>query len=311
MGRMPAPGVLARSSDRTLGIVAVAVATCIWATGSVIVKGSSLSGLHFAMFRLWAGAAISVGALLVLRKRLPWATFKACALGGVIFATDIALHFSALKRTSVANVAVIGALAPVVIAIVSAKLLHERIARRDVILAAVAFSGVVVVALGTADDTGASLAGDALAVINIGSWVCYWFFSRRARETIGPIEYFACVMLAGAVFMTPVATIVAGAPPSLTADDMIAVFAVAAFPGFIGHSLVIWSHAHVESWLAALITQATPVIATLLAFVFLDEPIPVIVAVGGGVVIACTASVIVRAARREATVADVAVESPG
>jgi drug/metabolite transporter (DMT)-like permease len=79
----------------------------------------------------------------------------------------------------------------------------------------------------------------------------------------------------------------------------------------VGHSLVIWSHAHVESWRAALITQATPVIATLLAYAFLDEPIEPIVAVGGAVVVSCTAAVIVHAARREATIADAAVESPG
>ena len=126
MGRMSGTGVLARSSNRTLGVAAVAIATCVWATGSVLVKWSSLSGLHFAMFRLWVGAAISCGALLVARRRLSWRTVRTCAFGGVLFATDIALHFSAVKRTSVADVAVIGALAPVVIVIVS-----TRAARAD------------------------------------------------------------------------------------------------------------------------------------------------------------------------------------
>jgi drug/metabolite transporter (DMT)-like permease len=312
MRGMAAPGVLARSSNRSLGLVAVSVATCVWATGSVIVKWSSLSGITFAMWRLWAGAAISGLALLATRRRVPWATFRACALGGVLFATDISLHFSAVKRTSVANVAVIGALAPVVIAIVSARLLHERVARRDAILAGVAFAGVLVVAIGSSDAEGASLAGDLIAVVNIGSWTAYWFFSRRARARTGPIEYFACVMIAGAIAITPVAVLTAGGFPAIPAtSDLLAVVAVAAFPGFIGHSLVIWSHAHVESWRAALITQATPVIATLLAFAFLDEPITPIVAAGGVVVVSCTAAVIVHAARREAAVADVAVETPG
>jgi len=312
---MPAPGVLGRSSNRTLGLVAVAIPTCVWATGSVIVKWSTLSGLHFAMFRLWAGAVISCAALLVTRRRLSWSTIRTCAFGGVLFATDIALHFSAVKRTSVANVAVIGSLAPVVIAIVSTRLLHEKVARRDAVLAAIAFAGVLVVAIGTSDDAGASLAGDVLAVLNIGTWTSYWFFSRHARATTGPIEYFACVMLAGALFMTPVAIWIDGVPTMPAAGDLVAVIAVAAFPGFIGHSLVIWSHAHVESWRAALITQATPVIATLLAFVFLGEPIAPIVIVGGAVVLSCTGAVIVHAARREASVADAvadaAVESPG
>jgi len=303
--------MLARASDRTLGVVAVAIATCIWATGTVIVKWSSLPGVQFAMFRLWAGAVISAAALLLTRRRLPLATFKACALGGVLFSLDIALHFSAVKRTSVANVAVIGSLAPVVIAIISVKMLHERVARRDAILAAVAFAGVLVVAIGTSDSAGASLGGDLLAACNIVSWSAYWFFSRRARARTGPIEYLACVMIAGALFLTPVAIALEGMPSMPSGADLAAVWAVALFPGFIGHSLVIWSHAHVESWRSALITQATPVIATILAFVFLDEPIPAVVAIGGALVVSCTAAVIVHAARREPEVVEASVESPG
>ena len=63
--------------------------------------------------------------------------------------------------------------------------------------------------------------------------------------------------------MTPVAIWLDGVPTVPAARDLLAVFAVAALPGFIGHSLVIWSHAHVESWRSALITQATPVITTV------------------------------------------------
>ena len=54
-----------------------------------------------------------------------------------------------MKLTNVANVAVIGALAPVVIALLSSRLLHERIARRDAVLAGCAFLGVVTVAVGS------------------------------------------------------------------------------------------------------------------------------------------------------------------
>ena len=100
-------------SARRVGVVAVWVATFAWAWGYVLVKWSGLNGLHFAMFRLWTGAAISCIALLGTRRRLTGAAFRACALGGVFFAADIGLGFSAIKRTTITDVAVIGALAPV------------------------------------------------------------------------------------------------------------------------------------------------------------------------------------------------------
>ena len=118
-------------------------------------------------------------------------------------------------------------------------------------------------------------------------------------------------MVAGALFLTPVAMGLEGVPSMPSGADLAAVRAVALFPGFLGHSLVIWSHAHVESWRSALITQATPLIATILAFVFLDEPIPAVVAIGGALVVSCTAAVIVHAARREPDVVEASVESPG
>jgi len=56
------------------------------------------------------------------------------------------------------------------------------------------------------------------------------------------------------------------------------------------------------------------VISTLLAWAFLDEAVTPIVALGGALVVGCTAAVIVHAARRDVTVApplDETVETPG
>jgi len=288
------------SRERRLGIAAVTVATVLWGTGTIIVKDSSLSGLHFAMFRLWAGVAISLAALAVTRRRLGWTTFRTCALGGVFFAGDIALGFSAVKLTSIADVALIGALAPVVIAIGSARLLGERIPRRDAVLVAASFAGVVVVAIGSTGSPTWSLMGDLLAVLSIGTWVAYWFFSRRARHDVPSIEYFACVMIAGAMVMTPTAIVLEGIPSLPTTSEWVSVWALALLPGFVGHTLVIWSHPRVESWLSALITQCTPIVSVILAWMVLGEAITPAIAIGGGLVIVATGAVILDQARRQA-----------
>jgi drug/metabolite transporter (DMT)-like permease len=271
----------------------------VWATGTVIAKWSSLSGLSFAMFRLWTGVVISLISLLVLRRRLTWSMFRATALGGVFFAVDIALHFSSVKLTSVADVALIGALAPVAIVVISARMLHERVGWRNALLVVASFVGVVIVAIGSSGSPTFSLAGDLLALAGIATWSAYWFFSRHARQQVPAIEYFASVMIAGAIVITPLTLLVEGVPAWPDPKDWAAVWAVALFPGFVGHTLVIWSHRHVESWRSALITQCTPVISALLAWWVLGEAIPPLVAVGGAVVIASTGAVIVAAARRD------------
>ncbi|TMK90781.1 MAG: DMT family transporter [Actinobacteria bacterium] len=254
-------------SARRLGVVAVWVATFAWAWGYILVKWSSLDGLHFAMFRLWTGAAISCIALLGTRRRLTRAAFRACALGGVFFAADIGLGFSAIKHTTIADVAVIGALAPV--------------------------------AIGSSGSPSWSPFGDLLAVCGIGTWSAYWFFSRHVRERADPIVYFACVMLAAALVMTPTAFLLAGVPSWPTARDWFAIVGVALVPGFVGHTLVIWSHRHVESWLSALITQCSPVVTVTLAWILLGESLPALAIAGGAIVIVATGVVLVAAARRD------------
>jgi drug/metabolite transporter (DMT)-like permease len=300
MGAMLGLRLSDERAARRLGVVAVWVATFAWAWGYVLVKWSTLDGLHFAMFRLWAGSAISCAAMLLTGRRLTWAVFRACALGGVFFAADIGLGFTAIKHTTIADVAVIGALAPVAIVILSARRLHERIARRDWVLVGVSFAGVVLVAVASSGLPTWSPFGDLLAACGIVTWSAYWFFSRRVRDRVDPIVYFACVMIAAAAVMTPTAILTRGVPAWPAARDWIAIWAIALIPGFVGHTLVIWSHRHVESWRSALITQCSPVITVTLAWVVLGEALTPLIVVGSAIVIAATAAVLVSAARRDA-----------
>jgi drug/metabolite transporter (DMT)-like permease len=300
MGAMLGLRLSDERSARRLGVVAVWIATFAWAWGYVLVKWSTLDGLHFAMFRLWAGSAISCAAMLLTGRRLTWTVFRVCAMGGIFFAADIGLGFTAIKHTTIADVAVIGALAPVAIVILSARRLHERIARRDWVLVGVSFAGVVLVAVASSGLPTWSPFGDLLAACGIVTWSAYWFFSRRVRERVDPIVYFACVMIAAAAVMTPTAILTRGVPAWPAARDWIAIWGVALIPGFVGHTLVIWSHRHVESWRSALITQTSPVITVTLAWWVLGEALTPLIVVGGAIVVAATAAVLVSAARRDA-----------
>jgi drug/metabolite transporter (DMT)-like permease len=279
------------------GVAAVWLATFLWAWGPVLVKWSDLPGPTFAMLRLWAGVCVSCVALLVTRRRIGWDAFRACALGGVLFAADIGLGFTAVNATTVADVALIGALAPVVIVVVSAYRLGERVSLRSYALTAVSFVGVVVVALASAGSPSWSLFGDVLAFLGIATWSLYWFFSRHVRERHDPIVYFACVMIAGALAMTPVALLLDGIPSAVSRGDVAAVVAVALLPGFVGHTLVIWSHRHVASWLAALITQVSPVITAVLAWIVLGEALSAAAMLGAAITVGATMAVVALDAR--------------
>ena len=254
--------------------------------------------ISFAAYRLWVGVAIYIVVFAVTGRRISGATLRTCALGGLFFTADVALSFTAFQLTSVADATIIGALAPVCIMFGAARWFGERVGRRDLAFVAVSLAGVAVVAIGSAGSPSFSAAGDAAAGASVLSWSAYWLFSKRARASIGALEYMASVMLVAASVMTAMAAVLPGqglAPPR--AGDWMWILAVAVFPGAVGHSLVSWSHRHLEAWLGSLITQCQPVIGSLAAWALLGERLTAATIVGGLAVLAATAAIVARSRR--------------
>ena len=283
---------------RSLGIVAVSFTTIAWGLAPLLVKEVDMPLLALTSWRLWSGAVINVGALYLTGHRLRWETIKVCALGGVFFAADISIAFGAFRLTSVASATIIGAVAPIFIAIGAARWFGERMERSDLWFGLACFGGVALVAAGSHGTSSWSLAGDLLAAIGTLSWTAYWLYSKRARAHVGPFEYIATVMLVAAVCVTLVAALTGTSLAPPRGIDWVWIWSIAIFPGAIGHVLVAWSHRHVEAGLASLVTQCVPVVASVAAWILLNEPLTWQIVAGGLVVLVATAVVVVRVARR-------------
>jgi drug/metabolite transporter (DMT)-like permease len=250
--------------------------------------------MAFASYRLWLGVVIYGVALAVTRRRLSWRTVRVCALGGVFFAADVSLSFNAFRLTTVANATIIGALAPVFIAVGASRWFGERFSTRDVAFMFASLVGVVLVALGSAGSPGRTLAGDLCAAAGTVSWTSYWLYSKRVRRSVATLDYLATVMLVAAICVTAV-TAVSGislAPPQ--GMDWLWVVLLAAIPGAIGHVMVAWSHGNVEAWLGSLITQGQPVVGSAAAWLLLGESLTLLTIVGGAIVLASTAVIAVK-----------------
>ncbi|MEX0990595.1 MAG: DMT family transporter [Actinomycetota bacterium] len=310
---------VANLQHRELGIAAVSFTTIVWGLVPLVLKEVRMPTLGFAMYRLWLGVAIYGAVLLLDGRRLRWNVIRACALGGVFFGLDVSLTFNAFQITSVANATIIGALAPVFIALGAVRLFGERLERRDYLFMLLSFAGVALVAVGSAGSGDRSVFGDTLAFASTISWTAYWLFSKRARRDVTALEYMATVMLVAAVVVTVlnVVSTVAGVPEAglrpPVGGDWIWIVLVAVLPGATGHWLVAWSHRHVEAWLASLITQCTPVVGSVAAWVLIGEALPPLVIAGGLIVLTATAAIVVKEARaveRDPAVNDLEPLSP-
>jgi drug/metabolite transporter (DMT)-like permease len=299
-----------RSERRSLGIAAVALTTVIWGLVPLVLRRIAMPTLAFASYRLWMGVLVYAAVFAVTGRRPSWRVLKICALGGVFFGADVFLSFTSFRLTSIANATIIAALAPVFITLGAARWFGERVQRRDVLFVASSFAGVVAVAVGSAGSPSWSPLGDLAALASVFSWTAYWLFSKRARASVGALEYMAHVMFVAAIMITALgfATGTDMAPPR--GMDWVWVWVVTIFAGAVGHSFVAWSHHHVEAWLAALITQCQPVVATVAAWVVFGEVLTPIALAGAGVVLVSTAAILVRGALRRPDAPDDPTEIP-
>ena len=133
-------------SRRTIGIGLLSFTTVVWGLVPLVLKQIEMPTLAFASYRLWIGVALYAVIFLVTGRRLTRETLRMTALGGLFFACDIVLTFTAFRLTSVANATIIGALAPVFITLGAVRWFGERLDRRDAIVIGSSFLGVALVA---------------------------------------------------------------------------------------------------------------------------------------------------------------------
>ncbi len=291
-------------SRRSIGIGLLSFTTVVWGLVPLVIKQVEMPTLAFASYRLWLGVALYAVIFLATGRRLGWATLRATLLGGVFFAADIVLTFTAFRLTSVANATIIGALAPVFITLGAVRWFGERLDRRDAIVIVSSFVGVALVAIGSQGSPSWSPVGDAAAALSVLTWTAYWLFSKRARDTVDALDYMASVMLVSAVAVTSMALVTRTSLRPPDASDLGWIVLIAIVPGLMGHLSVAWSHRFVEAWLGSLLLQSQPVVGSLAAWVLLGERITVLTGFGGAVVVVATALIVVRAAQRDPAYAE-------
>jgi drug/metabolite transporter (DMT)-like permease len=283
------------SKPRT-GAAAVLAAVCVWSFTNTLIKTSRLPALTFAVNRLWIGAVLLLCVLLVLRRRLDRQIVRSSAPGGAVLGIEILFFFSAVKHTSIADTAVIGALQPALVLLVAGPLFGERVTAREVLWTVMSLGGVVLVTLGSSGTPVWSLYGDILAAGSLLMWTAYFLVSKRARETVPALEYMTVVTITAAVVLTPIAAL-SGQPlvTSRLGELLRLVLFVVGATG--GHVMLAWAHAHVDVSVSSLLMLGQPVVASLAALLVLGEPLTTLTIAGCAVVVTSLGAIVRRAAR--------------
>ena len=128
----------------------------------------------------------------------------------------------------------------------------------------------------------------------------YYLINRRARSTtpISPMEWMCGVTLFAGIFITPIALATSSLDDyrQLAGADWIYLLFVAVVVGIVGHTMMSWAHRFIPAARSSLILLAMNVVAIAAAWPIHDEPVTLVQATGGIVVLVAVTAVLSRPA---------------
>jgi drug/metabolite transporter (DMT)-like permease len=195
---------------------------------------------------------------------------------------------------------VIQTLQPGIVLVVAGRWMGERATRWHVIWTGVGVLGVVVAILGGNPEVRGDVTGVLFGVASMLTFTAYYLLNRRVRSTtvIDPIQWMAGVTLFAAIAITPVALTTSSADDyrQLGGVDWLYLAFVAGVVGIVGHTMMSWAHKFIPAARSSLFLLAMNVVAISAAWPIHHEPVTLVQAIGGVIVLGAVAAVISRPA---------------
>ena len=264
----------------------------IWGVNFSIVKFGTevMSPLAFTGLRVMLAAVVLLGFAFTRGKRFPTRReiLALMALGMLGNGVYQILFVEGISRTSVANAALVVAGTPALIAILSRIRGVERVNRRVVGGLALSLSGVALVVLGSARATqgDSKLLGTTLVFFGTLCWTAFTVMLQPYARRLDPVHLSAFTMLGGSVPMLFIAT------PALARTDWSAV-GLAAWGAVLYASVISMGVAYIFWYRGLRVLGPTrtamygnlqPVIAIIVAWIFLHEAPTIWQGVGTGTI---------------------------
>lgn len=277
----------------TAGALAALTAGVVWGIGVLFVRPATVSVPTFVFWRLLLAVPAMWCIAYATGGRARWSLVRPAALPSIPFVASMALGFAALRTTTVANATLIQVLQPVLIVLVAGRLFGERVRRVDLTLGAVAIGGACLVVVGRHGGEHGAL-GDTLAVVQLLLFTGYVLMAKRLRvDGIHSGTFIATVFTISLVIMTPWCIWASGGKLlHVPGVDWLRLLGMVVGPGMIGHGLFTWAQAHVDVTISSLISQISPVISTVVAWVVWDERLSLLQGAGATLTFAALTAVI-------------------
>lgn len=273
-----------------LAVVAAAVTVLLWASAFVVIRfvGESLSPGPMTVARLGVGSVVLV--IIALRYRRPLPRGKALLLvigyGLVWFAGYTVLLNWAEQHLDAGTAALLVNFAPILVAVFAGLFMGEGFPRQLVIGILVAFSGVLLIALGGSGGSHNDKLGIILGLITAVLYAIGVLMQKVALRTVDAVTATWVGCLAGLLATLPFAPQAVSELSEASAGAIAGVIFLGVGPTAI--AFLTWAYAlsRTDAGKMAATTLAVPAIAIVLSWIFLGEVPTLLGLIGGAMALA-------------------------
>lgn len=271
-----------------LPVAAGGVTLVMWASAFVVIRhvAHDVSPGALGAGRLLIAALVVLP--LVLRRgwvaptRREWTLL---AVGGVGWFGIYNLTLNAGERhVDAGTAAMIIQIGPVIVALLAVPLFGERLHAWLIAGMVVGFAGVAVIARGSTSDAGASVLGVVLVLVAAAMYAVGVLTQKVLLRRIPSVQVVFVSFLMGAVTCLPFA----GDLPSIVADggaELWWILYLGVLPTAVAFTTWAYALTHTDAGALSLTTFLVPGIATLVAWLTINEVPPSLTFVGGGLAI--------------------------
>lgn len=239
----------------------------------VLIRLQLTNGLISAFYRMFIASILLLPYIIINRKfKLPPTTVTLLALvSGIVFATDIAIWNIAIQKSSATQATLLANLSPVWVGIGSFLVLKNKPSSNFWIGTAIALMGMVTL---VGFETFAELNFDLafiLAVLSGMLYATYILISKNILSQVDVLSFMSIVLVSSSLFLGLVCEITAENFSGFSNTAWLVLFIQGAVCQLTAWLLISYSTQHLQATRVSLSLLGQAVLATLLAWLFLDE----------------------------------------
>lgn len=239
----------------------------------ILVRLQLTSGLISAFYRMFIAAVLLLPYVIITKKfKLPPnKTTLLAVVCGVVFATDIAIWNIAIQKSSATQATLLANLSPVWVGIGSFLVLKTKPSTNFWIGTTIALLGMVVL---VGFETFAQLNFDLafiLAVLSGMLYATYILISKNILSKVDILSFMSIVLISSSLFLDLVCVITGEHFTGFSNTAWLVLFVQGAVCQLTAWLLISYSTKHLQATRVSLSLLGQAVLATVLAWLFLDE----------------------------------------